>query len=274
MRRTFDASIASIRLCSIRRRDTCRLPLHTLLLHRARHSSASLDSTHLALNPLDELRLRSAQRGLCDVDGLRVAGAPWGMQLAHASPRGEPWPVVRTVGFQTVQADGFTFLLKRSSGLATHQLPIAINYVEGRYTSGERCEQWRADGLATEVPVREVLRTAPLSSLAQILASHGAAGGEAQSTRFPTSQRGPAGAARTTLDDRQRFLERAAAFKAQLVAGDVATGVLDEAAIAYRCLPVRMELLSGGPDYPMWERFEWQRDDNGEWTEPRPLLPY
>ena len=89
------------------------------------------------------------------------------MQLAHASTD-EPWPVVRTVGFQAVRPDAFTFLLKRRTGHSDAPLPVAISYVEGRYVAGEVCEQWRAEGLAYKLGREDtlgVLETAPPTSL-------------------------------------------------------------------------------------------------------------
>lgn len=212
-------------------------------------------AAELMRNPLHELRLRSERRGLCDKDGSRLPGAPWGMQLAHASD--ETWPAVRTVGFQAVRSNDFTFLLKRQP-ISRSTLPIAINYVEGKYMKGDVCEQWRAEGTAVEIAVEDVLKTAPPASFAQILAA-GARTSEG---------------VRTVLTDPDAFSIETAALKTRLSAGEVSSEEISRSAIVYRLAPVRMELLVGGPDFPMWERFEWRRDDEGNWAEPVRILPY
>ena len=186
------------------------------------------------------------------------------MQLAHASSSGDPWPVVRTVGFQAVQADGFTFLLKRRAGLSAALLPVAINYVEGKFMKGDVCEQWRAEGIAEEVPVEVALKTAPAASFAQILAAGARSGGKAD-----------AEGRRVRLEDREGFVGETAALKERLALSEITKDELSAAAIVYRVMPVRMELMVGGPDFPMWERFEWKLSvDGSEWAEPTRILPY
>ena len=227
------------------------------------HFSGVLSATELKASPLDELRCRSAARGLCDADGFRLQGAPWGMQLAHASGSGEPWPVVRTVGFQAVRSDGFTFLLKRRPCFSAERLAVAINYVEGRFVSGEVCEQWRAEGFADEVHVDEVLKTAPLASMAQIIATNTLANDGDMNGRV-------------RLADRDAFVDATGALKRRLVAGEVPADELRHSVIVYRMVPLRMELMLGGPDFPMWERWEWQRDseDGDRWALPSRIAPY
>ena len=76
--------------------------------------NGTLDLAKLASSPLEELRRRSEGRELCDGDGNRIKGAPWGMSLAHnTASAAEPWPTVRTVGFLRVTPECFTFLLRR-----------------------------------------------------------------------------------------------------------------------------------------------------------------
>lgn len=225
-------------------------------LARKLSAAAPLSATDLLRNPLDELRRRSERRGLCDEAGSRCPGAPWGMQLAHASD--EPWPAVRTVGFQAVRSDGFTFLLKRQP-VSAPRLPVAVTYVEGKYMKGDVCEQWRAEGYAKEVAVEDVLKTAPPASFAQILAASARAGAEGM---------------RSALVDADAFVRETAALKERLGAGEISGEQLGRSAVVYRVAPVRMELMLGGPDFPMWERFEWRRDEGGGWAEPSRILPY
>lgn len=168
--------------------------------------------------PLEEMRRRSEAKGRCDAAGNRVSGAPWGMQLAHHASgveggmAGSVWPVVRTIGLQAVTKDMFRFLLRRRSPLLADDgsqdaaLPVSMVYVEGSYSAGQVCEQWRAEGFAQPVGLGSVLETAPASSLAQIVAT-------AEAATSPSTSQG-----RTLLGDPQGFAEATAELKKTLAA--------------------------------------------------------
>ena len=49
----------------------------------------------------------------------------------------------------------------------------------------------------------------------------------------------------------------------------------DEAVQVFRFEPSRLELLANGESTDgIWDRFEWTRDADGAWSEPRRLMPY
>jgi len=222
----------------------------------------------LATQPLEELRSRSEARGLCDAAGRRLPGAPWGFQLAHGSL--SPFPVLRTVGFQQVTADTFTFLLRRRPD-SESRLPIAACYVEGLYMSGDVCEQWRCEGIAVVQPAA-VLETAPKTSLATIMAAVQKSGTDARH--------------RVTIGPQENEELRQAAGQQQsrLASRQVDARELDESIVTYAVSPVRVELLVGSPDHGPWERVEWRREvgsslqsrgiEDGPWGAPRRLAPY
>jgi len=226
--------------------------------------TGALDMASLAHSPLEEMRARSEAKGLCDAQGGRCKGAPWGFQLAHAAADGSPFPVVRTIGFQRVMSEHFSFLMRRRPGaIISDGLPVSATYVEGKYTAGDVCEQWRLEGIAREAPISEVLATAPMASFAQILV---AGGGQSAS--------GQAGA-RGRLEARDVFISKTNDMKAKLTAGEVSEAQIAEAVVVYRVKPIRVEFLIGGPDFPMWERVEWKRASEAEpWAAPVRLLPY
>lgn len=134
--------------------------------------------------------------------------------------------------------------------------PVAICYTEGVYPppAGETCEQWRAEGRPEEIPVSEVLETAPIGSFAQILA---------------VGRRKP-GVGRMALRDREQFIEEVKQVKEQFEAGNVDMNELEACVRVVRLVPERIELLISGP---IWERFQWTREA-GKWTQSTRLLPY
>ena len=221
----------------------------------------TVDLVKLASLPLEELRRRSEARGLCDGDGNRIKGAPWGMSLAHnTASAAEPWPTVRTVGFLRVTPDCFTFLLRRRKKKQSSDLPISVAYVEGKYRAGEICEQWRCEGIAKEVG-QEAAASAPAASFAQIIAS--ASAGEER---------------RQKITNRDTFLNDVENAKVSLETGTTTQKTIENSIVVFECQPVRVELLIGGPDFSMWERVEWKRavdgDVDSDWLQPQKLMPY
>ena len=50
---------------------------------------------------------------------------------------------------------------------------------------------------------------------------------------------------------------------------------VEEAVQVFRFEPSRLELLANGESTDgIWDRFEWTRDADGAWSEPRRLMPY
>eukprot|EP00040_Diaphanoeca_grandis_P022791 m.123142 g.123142 ORF g.123142 m.123142 type:complete len:277 (-) comp28965_c0_seq2:80-910(-) len=264
------------------------------LLHRLAFSG-SLDLDTLRRDPLDEFRKRSHHRKLCDAEGRRLPGAPWGFQLAHASKTSE-FPVLRTVGFQTVTANDFTFLLKRKPNTLDN-LPIAITYVEGLYESGDVVEQWRAEGYAIAQSAEGILTTAPKMSLSNMLAvadindtTTTTAKATATTTATATDDsnvdldmdldmnRDTSGSSMFTrgkMVDGEQFLTTAAKYKTALDSDNISDATISETVVVYKVVPTRVELLVGGPDFKMWERVQWlRRSTNHVWEAPQRILPY
>ena len=222
----------------------------------------TLDLSRLAVSPLEELRRRSEARGFCDDAGRRIKGAPWGMQLAHPD-HSNAWPVVRTIGFQSVNADGLTFLLRRrNSAGGRHRLPVSMVYVEGRYCSGEICEQWRCEGEAFEIGVEDAMQTAPLASFAQMIAA----------AAVPTHE------SRSSIRDRDNFLKNVDQVKTRLLRHEKSPDEIALSVVLYKLQPIRAEVLIGGPDFGACERIEWRRKTRGDpsssWSLPQRILPY
>ena len=57
--------------------------------------------------------------------------------------------------------------------------------------------------------------------------------------------------------------------------GNVKEDFVEEAVQVFRFEPSRLELLANGESTDgIWDRFEWTRDADGAWSEPRRLMPY
>mmetsp|Transcript_14277 Transcript_14277/g.28799 ORF Transcript_14277/g.28799 Transcript_14277/m.28799 type:complete len:279 (-) Transcript_14277:254-1090(-) len=226
--------------------------------------SFQTDLKNILPNPLLELQRASQSRGICDKDGYRLTGAPWGFQLAEVTSQNRP--KVRTIGFQRVSEHGIDYLLLKKKRVAKDDW-IALSYTEGIYPPppGQTCEQWRAEGVVAEIDVENVLDTAPMGSFAQILAV----------ARRERSVKGQPNDERNSLcegQDKDSFIDEVAVLKAELENGNVDIGEIQEAVQVCRLMPSRMELMvSGG----IWERFEYVRlDEEGNEWDLRRIMPY
>ena len=80
---------------------------------------------------------------------------------------------------------------------------------------------------------------------------------------------------RTGLSDRDAFVSEVRDLKASLEHGNVKEDFVEEAVQVFRFEPSRLELLANGESTDgIWDRFEWTRDADGAWSEPRRLMPY
>ena len=80
---------------------------------------------------------------------------------------------------------------------------------------------------------------------------------------------------RTELADRDAFVSEVRDLKASLEHGNVKEDFVEEAVQVFRFEPSRLELLANGESTDgIWDRFEWTRDADGTWSEPRRLMPY
>ena len=79
----------------------------------------------------------------------------------------------------------------------------------------------------------------------------------------------------TELSDRDAFVSEVRDLKASLEHGNVKEDFVEEAVQVFRFEPSRLELLANGESTDgIWDRFEWTRDADGAWSEPRRLMPY
>jgi hypothetical protein len=182
-------------------------------------------------------------------------------------------PSNKTVGFQTVSDRAVTFLCKRSA--MPTQVDVALCYVEGSYPSGpgeSACRQWRIDGTAIAQPeVSSVLETAPVGSLAQILAA-------GERGRSPLGEEvgdafhgGEGGWGLLPSSEKESFVELVESYKRRLVAGEIEEEELARDVALYSLEPERVELCEEGA---FWNRTEWWKDEAGEWKDGLSLLPY
>ena len=71
------------------------------------------------------------------------------------------------------------------------------------------------------------------------------------------------------------FVSEVRDLKASLEHGNVKEDFVEEAVQVFRFEPSRLELLANGESTDgIWDRFEWTRDADGAWSEPRRLMPY
>ena len=209
-------------------------------------------------NPLAHLRQLCVQLGRCNLSGRRLKNTPWAFQLAHVVKPDAP-PAIRTIGFKRVTDDGIEFQVRRVPENA-NGFKASIVYLEGTFppAPGGACEQWRGEGRVVEIPTDGVLATAPAASFSQTLAVAARGVGK-----------------RTELADRDAFVSEVRDLKASLEHGNVKEDFVEEAVQVFRFEPSRLELLANGESTDgIWDRFEWTRDADGAWSEPRRLMPY
>jgi hypothetical protein len=227
----------------------------------------------LSTSPLSTLLRTSHAAGLCSASGLRLPSSPFNFTLSYLL---DDLPASKTVGFQAVTPDAFTFLVRHGS--LPPSLPISAVHLAGAYppAPGAACRQWRMDGEAAALPISSpaLLSTAPASSLAQMLASK-AWGARPAGPGGDAFHGGGEGWGLLPAGRRGEFEALVDGYKARLAEG-VPGEMLEEvvgAVALYEVRPDRVELCEAGPD--MWERTEWWREDGGEgFKEPLALLPY
>ena len=126
------------------------------------------------------------------------------------------------------------------------------------WVGGRRPFPGRGEGRVVEIPAEGVLATAPAASFSQTLAVAARGVGK-----------------RTELADRDAFVSEVRDLKASLEQGNVKEDFVEEAVQVFRFEPSRLELLANGESTDgIWDRFEWTRDADGAWSEPRRLMPY
>ena len=247
---------------------------------------SSIDEAQLDPSPLREMQKQCVARSICDDGGHRLPGAQWGFQLAqiHRGAHEKAFPRVRTVGFQRVSECGLDYLMKRPDpAISRYSDEVAINYTYGGYPppEGDVCEQWRAEGVAVEIAVENILGTAPLGSFAQIVVCAHAAPDAA----WADADGG--GGARAMLADAAACADEVDAMKDAIAGDRVPMGDLAAALLVQRLIPRRVEVLRNVAGGRIWDRFEWVNegfDDDVKanaadapltsWSAPRRLVPY
>mmetsp|Transcript_3626 Transcript_3626/g.4156 ORF Transcript_3626/g.4156 Transcript_3626/m.4156 type:complete len:225 (-) Transcript_3626:228-902(-) len=219
-------------------------------------TAAALYPKGLSRCPFTEIVKRSARREICDAEGVRTPGAPWGFQMSFINDAG--LPDIKTVGFLRITEAGPEFLLKRKPS-STKEFAASLCYVEGQFPpkEGETCEQWRIEGTATEIDPDIALQTAPVSSFAQIISCINMDGKETSSNR-------------KILSERESLIGNVVEMKTKLGNQEVDVESIRDAIVVYRINTTRVELLESGP---IWERVEWLKEKN-TWADPQRLLPY
>lgn len=218
---------------------------------------AALYPKGLSSCPFKEIVKRSSKRNICNVDGVRTPGAPWGFQMSFINEAG--LPDIKTVGFLRITEAGPEFLLKRKTN-SPKEFHTSLCYVEGIFPpkEGETCEQWRIEGTAVEIEPDIALETAPISSFAQIISCINENGMSTQSSR-------------KVLSERDGLIDNVNVMKGKLERKEVDVETIKEAIIVYRINTSRVELLESGP---IWERVEWINTQEKGWSDPQRLLPY
>lgn len=238
-----------------------------------------MEARKLGSNPLAELRRRARQRGQCDENGAAVGfPVPWAAAVA-TSGAGFAAPALRSLGIQAVDEAGFVFVVRGElgGGAAAGGAPLAsVCHLAGNYPGAGFEEQWRAEGVVRPLRGPDLEVKKPDSHLvAQFLACRAFEGAHRPRQRPDARGRTPMSAAsgaeveelaRDVQEAEQRLHDRAVPVQDMLSAG----------LASYRVVPLRMELLEGGPAWPQGPaRYQWTRDTpNAPWAGPTRILPY
>lgn len=223
---------------------------------------------------------------LCDSNGLRNPGVNWVSQIAYAQPFSAA-PSLKTVTFQQVSGFGLDFIMKRPESHSPSSVTdlckspfVSILFMSGDYqfNAGDTVEQWRGEGTAIEIDLEELISVAPNYGLVGMLASKRATD-ELRKIEGILSQplQPSTDMHRTAIEKHAKFIELVQQTRRELENGNVTREELEEAIIAFRFFPNRMERLQGGCDLLTWDRWEWkmQTDEKGysSW-DVRQLLPF
>jgi thymidylate kinase len=227
--------------------------------------------------PLEFFRWISSRLDLCDAKtGIRRKHQPWAIQLAlnnnntHDGTSSSVAPSLRSVGIHSVNAAGVLFFAR-----SCHPRIAAMVWVGGSYPSEQ---QWRAEGILVEsTPAEcELLHTLPPDSLV----AHFVACQEQE--KVVCDEEDEHGTESTSQQDdvTARRYDRPATY-AERVARLRREDPSKHAASAFRFVPLRIEVLIGGPGSPSGpNRYEWNRElensraNSNGWGKARAILPF
>lgn len=225
-------------------------------------------------HPLQLLRHSSAKLSLCDhVTGFRTPDKHWVFGCAVSTDPSKP-PVLRTMNIQRVTNDGLDFITKkgRASERFANKTPVSILHTVGQYVPGEIIQQWRADGVCEPLDLSEIIGKASDYTVVGIIASTRV---KAESEAMSNEQKLEAISEGRYPVQSSEFTEIIQQTKNDLEAGSISIEDLKASIDAFRFCPTRIELMVGGPDHVMWNRWEWLRSEDGsDWYEPEHILPH
>jgi thymidylate kinase len=238
--------------------------------------------------PLEFFRWSSSRLDFCDAEtGMRRTHQPWAIQLAlntnktsaHDGRSSSVAPSLRSVGIHSVNAAGILFFTRSchpgggQGGNASTRL-AAMVWVGGSYPSEQ---QWRAEGILVESTLAEceLLHTLPPDSL---VAHFVACQEQEQVVCDDDEEQGiksgsqPYGVTARRYDRPATYTERVARLRRE--------DASKHAVSAFRFVPLRMEVLIGGPGSPSGpHRYEWNRElqnstNSNGWSKARAILPF
>lgn len=230
-------------------------------------------------SPLQLLRNSSAKLSLCDhVTGFRTPDKHWVFAVA-VSVAPDKAPVLRTMNIQRVTDDGIDFITKKgfaSKNFASEN-PVSIMHTSGEYTPGEVVQQWRAEGVCEALDLSEIIQQASDYTVSGIIASTRVTEDNKQdeSKEAIDDKLTDISEGRNPLRETSQFTDIIQSTRNELEAGSLPIEELKQSIEAFRFCPSRVELMVGGPDQLMWNRWEWQRSEgDSQWSEPKHILPH
>jgi thymidylate kinase len=236
---------------------------------------------YFCTRPLEFFRWISSRLDLCDAEtGIRRKHQPWAIQLAlnKNDNSSSAAPSLRSVGIHSVNAAGILFFTRSGhpgGGQGGDNTSLAaMVWVGGSYPSEQ---QWRAEGILVEsTPAEcELLQTQPPNSL---VAHYVACQEQEQIVSEDEEEQGkesgsqPNGVTARRYDRPATYTEDVTRLRRE--------DPSKNAASAFRFVPLRMEVLIGGPGSPSGpQRYEWNRElqnstNSNGWSKAREILPF
>ncbi|KAL7507008.1 hypothetical protein ACHAXN_004218 [Cyclotella atomus] len=246
----------------------CVSRTHTLTLRLAFIlSSRTFATKSPGPDPLELLKASSEKRGFCDADGIRKMDVHWTFGISTSGSSLEAPPSLRTIDFQRITPSGVYFIRKRGRGLSnlTSNKSSSILCTFGKYRTGEKVEQWVAEGNCEQVVGEDIdlFKIIPERSIVELVAS-----------RLVKEEGGlTIEDDHSLMDAVSHYLEVVQDTRNRLESGELTKDELNKCMMLVKFVPYRMERYIGGPDQAMWERWEWQKEGQ-TWKEPKRLLPY
>eukprot|EP00586_Coscinodiscus_wailesii_P016656 CAMPEP_0172501824 /NCGR_PEP_ID=MMETSP1066-20121228/153880_1 /TAXON_ID=671091 /ORGANISM="Coscinodiscus wailesii, Strain CCMP2513" /LENGTH=184 /DNA_ID=CAMNT_0013276831 /DNA_START=285 /DNA_END=839 /DNA_ORIENTATION=+ len=184
------------------------------------------------------------------------------------------------MNIQRVTNDGIDFITKKgfSSQRFADKNPVSILHTNGQYVAGEIVQQWRAEGICKPLDLVDIIHKASDYTIAGIVASTRSTKDSVEGRTDESSQDDNLemiSEGRNPLSATTEFTEIIQSTRNELEAGSVPLEELNESIQAFRFCPSRVELMVGGPDQVMWNRWEWKLlGDGKEWSKPIHILPH